>query len=426
MTLIKEAIQLFKDENFRTFLSKAFVFLIQAYLVGFCYGMLDRLDREKNTGFMILLRKSKFDADTLSLVVQAQEFHTPDDIYVITKDIDKFRQFNAGLIDRLDENDVEYKVAELGTLTFFSYLRNAKYIVSPKIKGLGKYNQFFNNSSRLLVRTYHGLITKGYGNLRTENIQKMRGSENFELAKYPGDFDFHSVASEVEQFYRAVAEGRHPVKFRKYGYPRFDRIQDLQGIEDPLIPRKSEQNLDDPDPKYRVLYAPTHKDASDTTLFPFDDFDPERLLSCLEETEIQLYVRMHPNEEESGKYDPIIDGENIRYAGQSFSPSVIELLPHIDVLITDYSAIYMEFLLFDRPIIFVKDDLQGFLKNRGIAFDYDVYFPGRKVDKFSEFITHLQRCAEYGDDFSENRKIVRKVFNLNEGQNFMRRLQEHD
>ena len=40
-------------------------------------------------------------------------------------------------------------------------------------------------------------------------------------------------------------------------------------------------------------------------------------------------------------------------ANQDKFEDVMELLKYVDVLITDYSSIYIDFLLLDRPIIFL-------------------------------------------------------------------------
>lgn len=40
-----------------------------------------------------------------------------------------------------------------------------------------------------------------------------------------------------------------------------------------------------------------------------------------------------------------------------------EILPHTDLLITDYSSVYFDYLLLDKPIVFTPTDLGEYSKN---------------------------------------------------------------
>lgn len=49
------------------------------------------------------------------------------------------------------------------------------------------------------------------------------------------------------------------------------------------------------------------------------------------------------------------------------------------MLVTDYSSIYFDYLLLDKPIIFFNYDLEEYLNNsRDMYFNYDEFTPGRK------------------------------------------------
>jgi CDP-glycerol glycerophosphotransferase (TagB/SpsB family) len=54
-----------------------------------------------------------------------------------------------------------------------------------------------------------------------------------------------------------------------------------------------------------------------------------------------------------------------------------ELLSSADVLITDYSSVYFDFLLLDKPIVFVRTDRSSYQSNRGFLVEPDGYWsPG--------------------------------------------------
>ena len=58
---------------------------------------------------------------------------------------------------------------------------------------------------------------------------------------------------------------------------------------------------------------------------------------------------------------------------------------HCDLLITDYSSIFFDFLLLDRPIVFFPYDLEQYLsQDRAMYFDYEIMTPGPKCRTYDE------------------------------------------
>lgn len=72
-----------------------------------------------------------------------------------------------------------------------------------------------------------------------------------------------------------------------------------------------------------------------------------------------------------------------------------QLMAIADVLITDYSSIYYDYLFFRKPIILFAPDLETYEKNRGLYIDYQ-YMPGYVATTESQLryaITHLDDWA---------------------------------
>ena len=63
---------------------------------------------------------------------------------------------------------------------------------------------------------------------------------------------------------------------------------------------------------------------------------------------------------------------------------VNDLLPVIDIMITDYSSIIYEFSLFRRPILFFAYDKEQYSVIRGFQSDYDDFAPGKVCTTFDE------------------------------------------
>lgn len=156
-----------------------------------------------------------------------------------------------------------------------------------------------------------------------------------------------------------------------------------------------------------VLYAPTHRDEEKTRFFPFGDFDKEELEEFLEKHGILLFLRPHLQEkEEAGKWT----GRRILNLDAELLEDITEVLKMTDVLITDYSSVYIDYLLLNRPIIFLPYDKKEYLWKRGMNFEYDKVTPGDKPGNFKEFQEALEN-ALYNDSYKQERIEINKIFN---------------
>ena len=78
-----------------------------------------------------------------------------------------------------------------------------------------------------------------------------------------------------------------------------------------------------------------------------------------------------------------------------------------DILISDYSSTYIDYLLLDRPLIFYNFDYEDYLQNdREMYYDYDEVTPGYKAATFDELMTELDSIAKDEDHFVEDRQRV--------------------
>ena len=87
-----------------------------------------------------------------------------------------------------------------------------------------------------------------------------------------------------------------------------------------------------------------------------------------------------------------------------------ETMAHVDVLVTDYSSIYLDFLLVDKPIIFIPYDLKEYQSYRGFLFDYDCNTPGDKVFTQEAFIESLDSSLNSPEQYSAERRVVLDLF----------------
>lgn len=190
-------------------------------------------------------------------------------------------------------------------------------------------------------------------------------------------------------------------KIKVWGQPRNDGLfqkNDCREILGQLFPDL---------PKYTkaALYAPTFRDYGQVQLFPFKDFDQEQLEAFLEEKNMLLFIRTHVAEQ--GSAAPYL-GKRIRFLGNEQAEDVTGILNIFDCLITDYSSIYIDYLLTDKPMIFLPYDRQQYLDGRGMNFDYDDVTPGPKPETFNDFLDALSPKEDF---WKSERTRVNRLFN---------------
>ncbi|MFR4556279.1 MAG: CDP-glycerol glycerophosphotransferase family protein [Blautia obeum] len=190
-------------------------------------------------------------------------------------------------------------------------------------------------------------------------------------------------------------------KIKVWGQPRNDGLfqkNDCREILGQLFP-------DLPEYTKTVLYAPTFRDYGQVQLFPFKDFDQEQLEAFLDEKNMLLFIRTHVAEQ--GSAAPYL-GKRIRFLGNEQAEDVTGILNIFDCLITDYSSIYIDYLLTDKPMIFLPYDRQQYLDGRGMNFDYDDVTPGPKPETFNDFLDALSPKEDF---WKSERTRVNRLFN---------------
>lgn len=162
-----------------------------------------------------------------------------------------------------------------------------------------------------------------------------------------------------------------------------------------------------------VLYAPTFRDHEPTQLFPFQDMDRERLCQWLEEKKIFLCIRLHLYDQTGYQWIQELDrtGSRIRFLNEDRTVDIMEALKEFDLLITDYSSIYMDYLLTGKPILFLPYDQETYLKERGMNFPYDQVTPGPKPKTFQEFLNSMEDLLYNHDGYVRQRESVNNFLN---------------
>jgi len=208
------------------------------------------------------------------------------------------------------------------------------------------------------------------------------------------------------------------------GFPRDDQLTDPSEA----TRRQWVQFLDSREYSTVVLYAPTRRTNRfdrGTELFPFEDFCKEELFELLDEIDALLLIRLHPEEHENltdfrtnHEYETLSDfvvdltkNDRVELAGRAVFDQTVDILPFVDVLISDYSTVYHTFLFLDRPILFFPYDYEQWQQEAGFKYDYMEHLPGPKIKSFSEFRAYVRDLHQGTDPHMDDRHSLReKIF----------------
>lgn len=162
--------------------------------------------------------------------------------------------------------------------------------------------------------------------------------------------------------------------------------------------------------QFNVLYAPTWRKHSQVQLFPFSDFDFNKLEDFLSQNNIHIYVRFHPAYEESIPAD-ILKMKNISLFSSRKYTEIMDYINNFDSLITDYSSIYIDYMPLERPIIFLPYDLDEELKTSGFVMDYMDNTPGPKPSTQKDFCEALLQAKNNPENFIDSIKFLNQKLN---------------
>ena len=153
-----------------------------------------------------------------------------------------------------------------------------------------------------------------------------------------------------------------------------------------------------------IYYLPTFRDYTREFNYFAHGLEAECLFNFLEKTDSVFVIRYHPTDTLRNKKKPSnIMNKRIIFEINGMTDS-FSLLKKASVLITDYSGIFVDYLLVNRPIIFANFDHEEYLNARDIAYEYHEITPGPKVDNWVLLLIHLERIVvQKKDEYLEAR-----------------------
>ncbi|NQT98010.1 MAG: CDP-glycerol glycerophosphotransferase family protein [Candidatus Marinimicrobia bacterium] len=278
--------------------------------------------------------------------------------------------------------------------------------------------RYTKTKRRKIINVGHGILVPG--NKKTGIEIRSSGRSIRKEIRRRRAVTHYTMCSDIEKYIRASAYHVNIENFVVTGLPLSDIIINCHNKKQTTVKLLIELLNPKVDFVKVILYAPTHRDAGRwkdsihrSTFFPFTDFELKRLQLFLEENNAIMLLRTHDLEnkfaiKDQSQTKSIIDDKRIFYFSHSVLLDVNEILPVVDLLITDFSTIATDFLLCNRPIIYIPYDLKEY--HRGIIFDYDTWTPGEKVYDFKQFLKTAHEYLAHPEKDSEHREQLKRMF----------------
>jgi len=186
------------------------------------------------------------------------------------------------------------------------------------------------------------------------------------------------------------------------GYPRNDRI-----IENVNKERKKRSGGG-----FTILYAPTYRilnsgDKSKVIPLLHPEIELNEMDIFLEENNCNLIIRPHPL-----LSDVRIDSERIECISVDDEPDLSKIFDNADLLVTDYSSAYFDWLILDRPVIFSVFDLPEYSGKVGFIQDIEKIAAGEIVDTKDSVFEALEDAISMPDMDSSKYSRIRKKFGI--------------
>lgn len=177
------------------------------------------------------------------------------------------------------------------------------------------------------------------------------------------------------------------------GISRTDEFFDKKFIKSSY--RKLYEKIPSAKDKKVILYAPTFRGDVATCTSP-DVLDIEAFAKELGDEYI-LILKHHPTVKKLPKIPEKYDGTFAFDMTRGHGMNINELMTVADICISDYSSVVFEYSLFERPMLFYVYDLEDYIDERGLYYNFDEITPGplcRTNEEMLDYIKHIEECFD--------------------------------
>lgn len=285
---------------------------------------------------------------------------------------------NKEQIEELKQNGLPYEL--LDTKEADLEIATAKFIVFDQ----GNYTYLPPlHPSQKTMQLWHGV-----------GLKKMNKLENIKYDYFISTSDWTN-----ETNFKKIFSAK---SFLNLGYPRNDIFFKDEDELDLMFCDRKIYEIVKKNFKKIILYMPTHRE-NQTKL----NLDFQKLNQKLQEIDAIFILKLHPF-----MLDHYKNSDDLKYSNLFFHNAhgdIYPILKYVDTLVSDYSSVVYDFLLLDREVIFYNYDMDEYLKNVSLLFDYDEFSPGVKVKTQDELEKAISK-QDAKDEYGKKREEIKELF----------------
>lgn len=316
--------------------------------------------------------------------------------YMITKYKNDFNLIWAVNSDKMVEilSNKGIETYKIGSNEYYNRIKNIDVFFTTHANITDE-----KNDNALYIELWHGIGGKSSGYM-VNNLS----SEDFKwYSEIRKKIDYMIVPSD---FWRPIFSTIFNMQYNRVvplGYPKLDPIINSRGKEN----LNKILNFNTNKFNKVIFYMPTFRSGcnrnQETTInqkniLNIEEYDEYKLLNFLKENNYLLCIKKHPSEENELNF---IENNNVKVLKESDFENngltINEILNAADILITDYSSLGIDFLILNKPVIYINNDVDQYKKNRGIIFsNTDFWMPGYKSKTITELIDNIEEANKYG------------------------------
>ncbi|CDD28530.1 putative uncharacterized protein [Clostridium sp. CAG:433] len=261
--------------------------------------------------------------------------------------------------------------------------------------------------NQIYIYLGHGNSGKRFGHLLSENQLAVQDKRFLELMKENID-----CAISTYDLWSIIYHCTFDIDFDRIlpiGTPRTDYIHISDGKSN-----LKKCGIDTESYDKVLMYLPTFRNglgrendgAFSDNILNLEKYNEEELENYLEDNNYLLIIKYHPYEINKKN---ITNMKNIVVLDDSVMTknlvTLTEVINGIDLIVADYSSAFSDFVILDRPVCFLDNDIELYKKNRGITFDNIKFWsPGPFIKGLNEFVDEVKKLLNNKDYYKEERK----------------------
>ncbi len=287
----------------------------------------------------------------------------------------------------------------------FHILTSGVFILSHNPRDAHIYRKF---KSRKIVNLWHGVAIKRIENLMP-NIAPLKQKQLKNNAKL---YDMVIASSKEDKKTNTKAFGVDNSKVKITGLPRYALLQKDYPLGE-LLKKELAKIEEIKNGRKLVLFAPTFREANSSAISQIKSNEWKILEEFIAKNNLLFGIRPHPYDiKDLPKFIQNSPHFALFLSSKFTEPNI--MLRATDILIVDFTSIWIDYLLLKRPIIgFAKDYKHYLEEERGFVYDFNTIFPSRFIANINDLIDEIEKVLDIEEIEYKNTTKILHDYNLN-------------